>query len=72
MPKKKLDEIKIKRKERINREKKNIENSSKLLQKIGGQNSIIKSGELILNEILHNISNAPIKINTHNILIFHL
>ena len=65
MPKKKLDEIKIKRKERINREKKNIENSSKLLQKIGGQNSIIKSGELILNEILHNISNAPIKINTH-------
>ena len=63
MTKDKLNEIKKRRNERIKKEKLGYEfNSNKIINDIKGQNSIIKSGEIILSDILNNI-NDPIKIS---------
>ena len=63
MTKDKLNEIKKRRNARIKKEKLGYEfNSNKIINDIKGQNSIIKSGEIILSDILNNI-NDPIKIS---------
>ena len=63
MTKDKLNEIKKRRNERIKKEKLGYEfNSNKIINDIKGQNSIIKSGEIIVSDILNNI-NDPIKIS---------
>ena len=63
MTKDKLNEIKKRRNARIKKEKLGYEfNSNKIINDIKGQNSIIKSGEIILSDILNNI-NGPIKIS---------
>ena len=63
MTKDKLNEIKKRRNTRIKKEKLGYEfNSNKIINDIKGQNSIIKSGEIILSDILNNI-NDPIKIS---------
>ena len=63
MTKDKLNEIKKRRNARIKKEKLGYEfNSNKIINDIKGQNSIIKSGEIIVSDILNNI-NDPIKIS---------
>ena len=63
MTKDKLNEIKKLRNARIKKEKLGYElNSNKIINDIKGQNSIIKSGEIIVSDILNNI-NDPIKIS---------
>ena len=66
MTKEKLNEIKERRIARLKREKYGIENTSmKIMNEIKGQNSIIKSGEIVLNDILSSI-NTPTKISHKN------
>ena len=69
MPKMTKDELKKlneKRIARIKREKHRIENTSmKIMNEIKGQNSIIKSGEIVLNDILNSI-NTPTKMSHKN------
>ena len=66
MTKEKLNEIKERRIARIKREKRGIENTSmKIMDEIKGQNSIIKSGEIVLNDILSSI-NTTTKISHKN------
>lgn len=66
MTKEKLNEIKERRIARIKQEKKKLEyNSLMIMNNIKGENSIIKSGEIVLDNILKSI-NTPIKINYLN------
>ena len=66
MTKEKLNEIKERRMARLKREKYGNENTSmKIMNEIKGQNSIIKSGEIVLNDILSSI-NTPTKISHKN------
>ena len=66
MTKGKLKEIKERRIARIKREKKGFEyNSLLIMNDIKGENSIIKSGEIVLDNILQSI-NSPTKINHKN------
>ena len=64
MTKDKLKEIKDRRNSRIEKEKKKIEDSNrKIITDIKGQNSLIKSREMVLNDILNSINNIPKKIS---------
>jgi len=64
--KEKLNEIKERRKERKKKEKKKLEyNSLLIMNNIKGENSIIKSGEIVLDNILKSL-NTPAKINYIN------
>jgi hypothetical protein len=66
MTKEKLNEIKERRIARINREKKKLEHNSLIIMNdIKGENSIIKSGEIVLDNILKSL-NTPAKINYIN------
>ena len=64
--KEKLNEIKERRIARIKKEKKKLEyNSLLIMNNIKGENSIIKSGEIVLDNILKSL-NTPAKINYIN------
>ena len=64
--KEKLKEIKERRNARLEKEKKQIEyGNKKIIDDISGQNSIIKSREIVLNDILNSIK-APSKISHKN------
>jgi len=66
MTKEKLNEIKERRIARINREKKKLEHNSLIIMNdIKGENSIIKSGEIVLDNILKSL-NTPTKIDHIN------
>ena len=67
MTKKDLNDIKKRRNERLEKEKKQIENSNrKIMNDIKGQNSIIKSREIVLNDILKSIGDSKKKISQKN------
>ena len=67
MTKKDLNDIKKRRNERLEKEKKQIENSNrKIMNDIKGQNSIIKSREIVLNDILNSIGDSKKKISQKN------
>ena len=57
MSKEKLNEIKRRRNARLEKEREQIEiNNQKIINDIKGQNNIIKSREIVLNDILNNIN----------------
>ena len=57
MSKEKLEEIRARRNARLEKEKRKIENNNKkIMDDIMGQNSIIKSREIVLNDILNSIN----------------
>ena len=57
MSKEKLKEIRARRNARLEKEKRKIENNNKkIMDDIMGQNSIIKSREIVLNDILNSIN----------------
>jgi hypothetical protein len=67
MTKEDLDEIKKKRIKRLEREKKQMENSNRqIMNDIKGQNSIIKSREIVLSNILNSINDSRYKISQKN------
>ena len=67
MTKKDLNDIKKRRNERLEKEKKQIENSNrKIMNDIKGQNSIIKSREIVLNDILNSIGDSRKKMSQKN------
>ena len=67
MTKKDLNDIKKRRIERLEKEKKQIENSNrKIMNDIKGQNSIIKSREIVLNDILNSIGDSRKKMSQKN------
>ena len=67
MTKKDLDKIKNKRIKRLEREKKQMENSNRqIMNDIKGQNSIIKSREIVLSNILNSINDSRYKISQKN------
>jgi len=62
-----LNKIKKRRIERLEKEKKQIENSNrKIMNDIKGQNSIIKSREIVLNDILNSIGDSRKKMSQKN------
>ena len=67
MTKDELNDIKKRRIERLEKEKKQIENSNrKIMNDIKGQNSIIKSREIVLNDILNSIGDSRKKMSQKN------
>jgi hypothetical protein len=67
MTKDDLDKIKKKRIKRLEREKKQMENSNRqIMNDIKGQNSIIKSREIVLSNILNSINDSRNKISQKN------
>ena len=58
MSQEKLNELKQRRNARLEKERKQMEkNNQKIINDIKGQNNIIKSREIVINDILNNINN---------------